>query len=328
MADDDAADWGCWPSLRANGGIEEGLTPPPEWENSRWKAGILMLKPEPNTATLFSAPSGAGAAPGPDQLQYPGKRIERAVPFSDLVTQGPPTDISREHLEAGLASTFSTTIDNPFFKLPSAQDEQSGAVPAAFAMYGPYYIGTNLTPEQIAVDVATRAACYLRYLDCQHSHDGYVGRLMSVLRTGHLAQRGPQSIEDRHILVDVDGFLAGITHQLRHIAPVAYVNGRPSSPAEVYRDESHDLVDPYVHTVSIGYGDHDKTLRERFVLPQFIRSDPAKLVTLGWDFFSSWELRRAAEFAALAAERVGNPLVRESLQEHYIPLHARMLEYR
>jgi hypothetical protein len=64
------------------------------------------------------------------------------------------------------------------------------------------------------------------------------------------------------------------------------------------------------------------------VLPQFIRSDPAKLVPLGWDFFSSWELRRAAEFAALAAERVGNPLVRESLQEHYIPLHARMLEYR
>ncbi len=287
-----------------------------------------MPTPEPDTNTLFSTPSGVMTAPGLDTPQYPGKRIERAVPFSDLFTQEPPADISREHLEAGLASTFSTTIDNPFFKLPSAQDEQSGAVPAAFAMYGPYYIGTPLTPGQIAVDLATRAACYLHYLDCQHSHDGYVGRLMSVLRTGHVARRGPQSLEDRNILFDVDDFLAGITHQLRHIAPVVYGNGKPVSPAELYRDETHDLVDPYVRTVSIGYGNHDKTLQERFVLPQFIRSDPAKLITLGWDFFSSREMRRAAEFAALAAERVGNPLVRESLQEHYLPPHSRSLEYR
>jgi hypothetical protein len=287
-----------------------------------------MLTPQPDTATLFSAPSAAGAAPGLDQPQYPGKRIERATPFSDLVAQAPPADISLEHWEAGLASTFSTTIDNPFFKLPSARDEENGAVSAAFTMYGPYYIGTNLTPEQIAVDVATRAACYLRYLDSQHNHDGYVGRLMSVLRKGHLAHRGPQSIEDRHILFDVDDFMATITHQLRHIAPVGYVNGKPSSPAEVYRDETHDLVDPYVRTVSIGYADHDKTLQELFVLPQFIRSDPARLVALGWDFFTSREMRRAAEFAALAAERVGNPLVRESLQEHYVAPHSRMLAYQ
>jgi hypothetical protein len=314
--------------MRANSGIEAGSPPTPESENSHRKADALMPKSELDTDTLFSAPSMAGAAPGLDKPQYPGKRIERPVPFSDLVTQETPADISREHLEAGLASTFSTTIDNPFFKLPSAQDEQSGAVPAAFAMYGPYYVGTNFTPEQIAVDVATRAASYLHYLDCQHNHDGYVGRLMSVLRTGHLARRGAQSIEDRNILFDVDDFLAGITNRLRHIAQVVYVNGKPSSPAELYRDETHDLVDPYVRTVSIGYGDHDKTLHERFVLPQFIRSDPAKLVTLGWDFFSSREMRRAAEFAALAAERVGNPLVRESLQEHYVPPVSRIFAYR
>src|SRR5689334_7826599 len=108
-----------------------------------------MLKSEPDPATLFSTPSVAGAAPDLDKSRYPGKRIERPVPFSDLVAQEPPADISLEHLEAGLAATFSTTIDNPFFKLPSAQDVESGAVPAAFAMYGPYYIGTNFTPEQI-----------------------------------------------------------------------------------------------------------------------------------------------------------------------------------
>jgi hypothetical protein len=314
--------------MSANGGLEAGSPAPSEAENSRRKAGALMPKPEPETNTLFNAPSVAGAAPGSDQPHYPGKRIERPVPFSELVTQESPADISVEFLEAGLASTFSTTIDNPFFKLPSAQDEQSGAVPAAFAMYGPYYIGTDLTPEQIALDVATRAACYLRYLENQHNHDGYVGRLMAVLRTGHVARRGPQSVVDRNILFDVDDFLAGITHRLRHIAPVAYVNGKPFSGAELYRDETHDLVDPYVRTMSVGYEDHDQTLHERFVLPQFIRSDPARLVALGWDLFSSREMRRAAEFAALAAERVGNPLVRETLQEHYIPPHSRLLAYR
>lgn len=309
--------------------VAQRVSPPtPESENSHRKADALMPTPEPDTATLGSAPSGTGAASGLDTSHYPGKQIERAVPFNDLVTQEPLAAISREHWAAGLASMFSTTIDNPFFTLPSAQDEQSGAVPAAFAMYAPYYIGTNRTPEQIAVDVATRAACYLRYLDSQHNHDGYVGRVMSVLRTGQVARRGPQGIEDRNILFDVDDFLAGITNQLRHIAPIEYVNGKPFAPAVVYRDETHELVDPYIRTVSFGYGAHNKTLQERFVLPQFIRADPAKLISLGWDFFSSRELRRAAEFAALAAERVGNPLVREVLQAHYLPPHSRPLEYQ
>jgi hypothetical protein len=186
-------------------------------------------------------------------------------------------------------------------------------------------VGTDLTPEQIALDVATRAALYLRYLDDQHGHDGYVGRLMSVLRSGRVTHSGLQAIEDRNILFDVDDFLAGITRRLRHIAPVIFTGGKPHSAAEVYRDETHDLVDPYVRTVD--YDTEGDTLQERFVLPHFVRSDPNKTVALGWDFFTLKELRRAAEFAALAAERVGNPLVRDSLREQYIPAHARMREY-
>ena len=274
------------------------------------------------TPTRESEPGPAGARPAPESR--PGMQIERQVPFSDLIVEVDP-DLSDEHLKAGLAATFSTTVDNPFFKLPSAQDERAGAVPAAFAMYGPYYVGTGMTPEQIAVDVATRAALYLRYLDELHDHDGYVGRLMSVLRSGHVTHSGLQAIEDRNILFDVDDFLAGITHRLRRIAPVIIVNGKVHSPAEVYRDQTHELVDPYIRTVD--YDVKGDNLQERFSLPRFLRSDPGKTVALGWDFFTSKELRRAAEFAALAAERVGNPLVRDALDEQYIPAHARMLEY-
>ena len=252
-------------------------------------------------------------------------QIERQVPFSDMIVEAVPGSLPVEHLQAGLAAAFSTTVDNPFFKLPTAQEERNGAVSAAFAMYGPYYVGTGLTPEQIAADVATRAALYLRHLDEQHGHDGYVGRLMSVLRSGRTTQHGLQAIEDRNILFDVDDFLAGITHRLRHIAPVIFVGGKPHSAAEVYRDETHELVDPYVRTVD--YDVEGDALQERFALPRFVRSDPDKTVALGWDFFTSWELRRAAEFAALAAERVGNPLVRESLRQQYVPLHARVREY-
>jgi hypothetical protein len=52
-----------------------------------------------------------------------------------------------------------------------------------------------------------------------------------------------------------------------------------------------------------------------------------ELVALGWDFFRSRSLQRGAEFAALTAEKVGDPEIRESLEEHYIPAHLRAREY-
>jgi hypothetical protein len=285
-----------------------------------------MFNPESSTdSTTAARPSGPDPGVEPAARRRSAVQIERQVPFSDMIVDAVPSSLPVEHLEAGLAAAYSTTVDNPFFKLPTAQDERGGAVPAAFAMYGPYYVGTDFTPEQIAIDVATRAALYLRYLDDQHDHDGYVGRLMSVLRSGRLAHSGPQAVEDRNILFDVDDFLAGITHRLRHIAPVVFVGGKPHSAAHVYRDETHALVDPYVRTVD--YDAEGDTLQERFALPHVVRSDPGKTVALGWDFFTAREMRRAAEFAALAAERVGNPLVRDALDEQYIPAHARMLEY-
>lgn len=278
-----------------------------------------------DSATAARAGEGGEESIRPAPSRDHAVQIERQVPFSDMIVEAVPDSLPVEHLAAGLAATFSTTIDNPFFKLPSAQDERSGAIPAAFAMYGPYYIGTDLTPEQIAMDVATRAALYLRYLDDLHDHNGYVGRLMSVLRTGRVAQGGLQAIEDRNILFDVDDFLAGITHRLRRIAPVIFVAGKPYSAADVYRDRTHELVDPYVRTVD--YDAEGDSLQERFELPKVVRSDPTRTVALGWDFFPAWEMRRAAEFAALAAERVGNPLVRGSLHEQYIPAHARLRKY-
>src|SRR6476620_2228376 len=92
---------------------------------------------------------------------YPGREFERAVPFSDFVIWVPPSNIDPDYLTSDLAAAFTTNIDNPVFKLPTRQDERNGALPSAFAMYAPYYVGTGLTPEQIAKDVATRAALYL-----------------------------------------------------------------------------------------------------------------------------------------------------------------------
>ncbi len=256
---------------------------------------------------------------------YPGKDMERTVPFIELVGQDPPSELHPEHIAAGLAAIFTTSIDNPFFRLPSNQDERNGAVPAAFAMYSPYYVGTGFTPEQIALDVASQAAAYLQRLDAQHGYDGYVGRMLSVLRLGHVSRHGLQAIEDRNILYDVHDFLALITNRLHHIVPLVLVGNEPYSPAIAYRTETHSKVDPYVETVA--YQASQGKLNEQFKLPEFVRSNPNELVALGWDFFKSRSLQRGAEFAALAAEKVGDPVIRESLEEHYIPAHLRAREY-
>jgi hypothetical protein len=113
---------------------------------------------------------------------YPVKVFERIVPFSDFVSLYPRVRIPSDHLSAGLAASFTTAIDNPVFRLPTPGDERSGAIPAAFAMYAPYYIGTGFTPDQIANDVAGQASAYLKSLDARHGYDGYVGRMLSVLR--------------------------------------------------------------------------------------------------------------------------------------------------
>ena len=259
--------------------------------------------------------------------QFPEKEFERAVPFTDFVSEQryATSEIEVEYLTAGLAATFTTTIDNPVFKLPTAADERAGALPAAFAMYAPYYIGTGMTPDQIAIDVATQAAAYLSRLEADHGYDGYVARMLSVLRRGRIAQHGLQHIEDRNILYDVHDFMATISNRLHHIAPVTIVGGKLYSSAEAYRADTHDKVDPYVDSVI--YVPTSAGLEERFELPEFIRSDPSQLVALGWDFFDTWALRRGAEFAALAAEKVGDPLVRSSLTEHYVPYHIRRRAY-
>src|SRR4051794_32469998 len=181
--------------------------------------------------------------------QYPSREFEIVVPFSDFVSRVPPSNIGTDYLTSDLAADFTTQIDNPVFKLPTKQDERNGAVPAAFAMYAPYYVGTGFTPEQIAKDVATQAAMYLERLDAEHQHDGYVARVLSVLRRGRIAHRGLQAIEDRNILFDVHDFMAIITNRLHHIAPLTLVGGKLYSPAEAYRAGTHEKVDPYVNTV-------------------------------------------------------------------------------
>ncbi len=262
--------------------------------------------------------------PRSDQA-YPEKEFERPVPFSDLVVEIPPSEIETGSLASGLAAAFTTSIDNPVFKLPTRQDERNGALPAAFAMYAPYYLGTGMTPEQIANDVAAQAATYLKRLDAEHGYDGYVGRMLSVLRNGRIAHNGLQAVEDLNILFDVHDFMASITRRLHHIAPSIVVAGKPCSVAEAYRAGTHEKVDPYVN--SVVFEATPNGFKERFELPQFIRSDPSQLVALGWDYFHSKALRRGAEFAALAAEKVGEPLVRSALSEHYMPPDVRRREY-
>jgi hypothetical protein len=237
----------------------------------------------------------------------------------------PPPQIERDYLASGLAASFTSSVDNPYFKIPTARDERNGAVPAAFTMFAPYYIGTSLSPEQIANDVASRGALYLKRLDLEHGYDGYVGRLLSVLRKGHVAHEGLQAVEDRNALFDAHDFMASITRRLHHIAPLVMIGGKSYSAAEVYRAATHEIIDPYINTLDCeptpdGY-------KERFELPEYIRSDPAQLVELGWDFFDTRALRRGAEFAALAAEKVGDPLVRSWLSEHYLPPYLRRRQY-
>lgn len=257
--------------------------------------------------------------------QYAHREFQRAIPFGDFIRRYPPSEIESGYVTSGLAAALTTNIDNPVFKLPTTQDERNGAIPAAFAMYAPYYIGTGLTPEQIANDVAVQAAAYLKALDAEHGYDGYVGRMLSVLRRGRIAHGGLQRIEDRNCLFDVHDFMATITNRLHHIAPLVIVRGRPYSAAEQYREDTHEKVDPYSSTVV--YEVTPGGYNERFELPEFVRSDPSELIALGWDFFDSRALRRGAEFAALAAEKIGNPLVRGSLTAHYIPAYTRRGEY-
>jgi hypothetical protein len=280
---------------------------------------------ESTTETVLGIPILGQSEGAAKDNQYPGKEVEKPIPFSDFVVEAPPSVIRVDHLTAGLAASFTTNIDNPVFKLPTKQDERSGALPAGFAMYAPYYLGTNMTPEEIATDIAKQAAAYLKYLDARHGYDGYVGRMMSVLRRGRIAHGGLQGIEDENILFDVHDWMSIITNRLRHIAPVMVVGNKPTSEAEEYREDTHEKVDPYVNTVV--YEPARDGFSERFVLPEFIRSDPNEVVALGWDFFKSWELKRGAEFAALAAEKVGDPLVRASLIEHYRPEYIRRRDY-
>jgi hypothetical protein len=282
-----------------------------------------MSKTEPYIELEPGSAARQGASQGNERL--PSKVFERVVPFSDFLGELPPSEIKLDHLTAGLAATFTTTIDNPVFRLPTIEEERDGALSAAFAMYAPYYVGTGFTPEQIANDVSSQAAAYLQFLDSQHGHDGYVGRMLSVLRGGRVTHRGLQAIEDRNILFDVHDFLATITNRLHHVAPLVLVGGKLYSAAEAYRAGTHEKVDPYAATVL--YQATPEGFYERFELPEFIRSDPAQLVALGWDFFDTRALRRGAEFAALAAEKLGNPIVRSALSEHYIPAHRRISEY-
>ncbi|MEO8285245.1 MAG: hypothetical protein ABI670_02275 [Chloroflexota bacterium] len=256
---------------------------------------------------------------------YPSIEFQRVIPFSDYVSLNPPSSIGPSYLTADLAAAFTTTIDNPVFKLPTIQQERDGAIPAAFAMYAPYYVGTGLTPEQIANDVAGQAAAFLKSLDAAHGYDGYVGRMLSVLRGGHVTHHGLQAIEDRNILYDVNDFLAAITNRLHHIARLSVTGDAPHSEAELYRAGTHERVDPYASTVV--YALTPKGYDRTFKLPQFIRSDPTQLVALGWDFFDTKALRRGAEFAALAAGKLGDPLVRSVLAEQYLPAHMRSREY-
>jgi hypothetical protein len=283
-------------------------------------SAIRTLSPETATATVPGLELS-----GPRVLQLPGKEISRPVPFSDLIISSPPALVRVDHLTSGLACAFTTTIDNPFFRLPSAQDERNGALPAAFAVYGPYYVGMGMTPEEIAVDVAEQAAGYLDWLDADHGYDGYVGRVLSILRREDVAEHGLQAIEDRNALMDVHDFLAIFTQRLHHLGKLILMHGEPASPAHAYRTETHEKVDPYVHTVL--YQEDHAGLTEQFKLPEFIRSEPADVAALGWDFFKSWRLRRGAEFAALAAQKVGNPIVRDALSEHYVPPYTRRTEY-
>jgi hypothetical protein len=269
------------------------------------------------------APHGE-EAPQPED-EHRDIEFRRVLPFGRFARQVPPSGIGSDYLTAGLAAAFTARIDNPIFKLPTEEDERSGAIPAAFATYAPYYVGTGLSPEQIANDVAMQAALFLKTLDAQHGHDGYVGRMLSVLRSGRVAQHGLQAIEDRNILLDIHDFMFTIINRLRHVALLNASEAHPYSAANAYRAATHDKVDPYAKTVV--YQPTPDGYSERFALPDFTRSDPAGLVALGWDFFDSKSLRTGAEFAALAAEKVGDPLIRYALSEHYIPPYMRTRDY-
>ena len=271
------------------------------------------------------APHGEVLPQPEPENEHPDIEFRRVLPFGRFARQVPPSGIGPDYLTAGLAAAFTSLIDNPVFKLPTEEDERAGAIPAAFAMYAPYYVGTGLSPEQIANDVAMQAALYLKTLDAQHGHDGYVGRMLSVLRSGRVAEHGLQAIEDRNILLDIHDFMFTITNRLRHVALLNTGETQPYSAANAYRTTTHDMVDPYAKTVV--YQATPDGYSERFELPDFTRSDPAHLVALGWDFFDTRSLRLGAEFAALAAEKVGDPLIRYALSEHYIPPYMRTRDY-
>jgi hypothetical protein len=227
--------------------------------------------------------------------------IEQRVPFITRADHliGSATPLS--YVEGRLAAEFSSKVDNPYFKPPTAEDLRNGAVPSMFLMFGPYFLATDKSPLAVADEVVGRADEYLEKLEYETGEDGAVGALLGVLRSEHLGS-GPQRRENINLLRRAGRFLG----------EMAYIRPGPNLPDAIeYCAKTHDVVDGFADTLRVQQS--QQGVKEKFWLPNHIRSNPSNTITLGVDHFTSFRQRRALTFASLAAEKAGHPFVRSTL---------------
>lgn len=235
----------------------------------------------------------------------PARVFENTIPFAPVARLIVPDEFKAKEL----AWKLSVQGDNPLLVIPRRADLDDGALPPTG--FEPYFVGSKLTPKQIMISIAEIGAKQLDALAWQHRQDeSYVARLLSILRTGRIARSEPQRTRDLQSLAQLDATLGSLTRWLGYQA-------ESDEEGRRYRQDTHRLTDPFVHTLTYTAPDSDAIL-ESYKLPDVSRAQG--VIAPEWRDLPTYRLRRGWRFMALLGDRLGNAPVRSGLQDRWLHL--------
>lgn len=228
--------------------------------------------------------------------------FENTIPFLPVARLIVPDEFKAKEL----AWKLSVQGDNPVLVIPRGADLDDGALPPTG--FEPYFVGSPLTPKQIMISIAEIGAKQLDYLAWEHREDeSYVARLLSILRTGRIAVSEPQRTRDLQSLAQLDATLGSLTRWLGYQA-------ESDEEGRRYRQDTHRLTDPFVHTLTYTAPDSSAIL-ESYKLPDVSRAQG--VIAAEWRDLPTYRLRRGWRFMALLGDRLGNAPVRSGLQDRW-----------
>jgi hypothetical protein len=228
--------------------------------------------------------------------------FESTIPFAPVARLVVPEEFKAKEL----AWKLSVQGDNPVLLIPRRADLDDGALPPTG--FEPYFVGSPLTPQQILISIAEIGAKQLDLLAWQHREDeSYVARLLSILRTGHIARSGPQRTRDLQSLAQLDALLGSLTRRLGYQA-------ESDEDARRYRQDTHRLTDPFIPTLTY-IKPESGAIVESYTLPTVSRAQG--IIAPEWRDLPTYRLRRGWRFMALLGDRLGNAPVRAGLQDRW-----------